>query len=479
VFVTENFLLETPSGIRLYHEYARDLPIIDYHTHLPPQQIASDHRFANMTELWLAGDHYKWRAMRANGVPERYCTGDASDWEKFEKWAETVPRLLRNPLYHWTHMELKRPFGICDRLFGPETARSIWEECNARLQEPEFSCRGLLRQMKVLLLCTTDDPIDSLEAHAQIAADKSFEIQVLPTFRADRALGIENIRAWNEYLDRLGEASGMRVATYEDLVQALRVRHDFFHARGCRISDHGLEMMYAEEYSPSEVEGIFRRAREGHVVDPQEARKFKSALLHDLAIMDWEKGWVQQFHLGALRNVNSRAYERLGPDTGFDSIADGEIARPLARFFDRLEREGKLAKTIVYNLNPAVNEVVATMLGNFQDGSVPGKMQYGSAWWFLDQKDGIERQLETLSNQGVLANFVGMLTDSRSFLSYVRHEYFRRILCNVLGREMDSGLLPRDFDLVGGIVRDICYNNAARYFGFNVPAWNDPRFAKG
>lgn len=475
MFVTENFLLETESGIRLYHEFACDLPIIDYHTHLPPQQIAEDHRFENMTQLWLAGDHYKWRAMRANGIAERYCTGDASDWEKFEKWAETVPKLLRNPLYHWTHMELKRPFGIADRLFGPETARWVWDYCNALLGQPEFSCRGLLRQMKVVLLCTTDDPVDSLEFHARLAAEDGFDIQVLPTFRADRALAIEVPASWNDYLDRLGGVAGACIRSFEDLVEALRRRHDYFHARGCRISDHGLDRMYAEPYLPSELDSIFRRARNGNLVSAEEAAKFKSALLYELAVMDWQRGWVQQFHVGALRNVNSRAFERLGPDTGFDSIADGELARPLARFFDRLEREGKLTKTIVYNLNPAANEVIATMLGNFQDGSVPGKMQYGAAWWFLDQKAGIERQLETLSNLGLLSRFVGMLTDSRSFLSYVRHDYFRRILCNLLGKEMDSGLLPKDFELVGGMVRDICYNNAAEYFGFKVSRWDEVR----
>lgn len=476
MFITENFLLETPAGIRLYHEYARDLPIIDYHTHLPPQQIADDHRFENMTKLWLAGDHYKWRAMRANGVPERYCTGDASDWEKFEKWAETVPKTIRNPLYHWTHMELRFPFGLGDLLFGPETARRVWDYCNERLKEPAFSCRGILRQMKVVLLCTTDDPTDSLEHHARLKTDRSFPIQVLPTFRPDRALAIEMPGLWNDWLDRLEQAAGLKIAHVDDLLEALKRRHDFFHAQGCRVSDHGLERVYAEDYSAGQLEAAFRKARAGRQVDPEEAAQFKSALLYELAVMHWEKGWVQQFHIGALRNVNSRAFASLGPDTGFDCIADGEIARPLARFFDRLEQAGKLTKTIVYNLNPAVNDVVAAVLGSFQDGSFPGKMQYGSAWWFLDQKDGIEKQLETLSNQGLLAHFVGMLTDSRSFLSYVRHDYFRRILCNLLGKEMESGLLPPDFDLIGEIVRDICYRNAARYFGFNVPAWDAPPY---
>ncbi len=473
VFITENFLLQTPSGIRLYHEYARDLPIIDYHCHLPPGQIAQDHRFENMTQIWLYGDHYKWRAMRANGVPERYCTGNASDWEKFEKWAETVPKTLRNPLYHWTHMELKRPFGISDRLFGPDTARHVWDYCNERLRQAEFSCRGIMRQMNVVLVCTTDDPADRLEHHAVIAADKTFAIQVLPTFRPDRAMAIENPKQFNQYLEKLGETCGTVIRTYDELLEALCRRHDFFHSMGCRLSDHGLEQMWCEPYTESELRTIFAKVREGRSPELKEVAQFKSALLYELAILDWEKGWVQQFHIGALRNVNTRAYETLGPDTGFDSIADGALARALGCFFDRLEREGKLTKTILYNLNPAQNEVFATMLGNFQDGSIPGKMQYGSGWWFLDQKDGMERQLETLSNQGLLSRFVGMLTDSRSFLSYTRHEYFRRILCNLLGREMDAGLLPRDFELIGGMVRDICYRNAARYFGFTVPCFDD------
>jgi glucuronate isomerase len=471
IFITENFLLQNDCAARLYHEYARRLPILDYHCHLPPQQIAEDHRFANMAEIWLSGDHYKWRAMRANGVPERLCTGDASDWEKFLAWAETVPKTLRNPLYHWTHLELNRPFGIRDRLLCPETARGIWEACNARLAEDGFTCRGIMRQMDVVLVCTTDDPADDLAAHMALAADHTFPIRVLPTFRPDKAVAAESPAALNAWLDRLGAAARIEVRDFSSYLDALRQRHEFFHSCGCRLSDHGLETMCAEDYTEAEIRGIFARLRAGKSVAPDDVVKFKSAMLYEFAVLDCAKGWTQQFHLGALRNNNSRMFQAIGPDAGFDSIGDARIARPLARFLDRLDREGRLAKTILYNLNPADNEVLATMIGNFQDGSVPGKMQLGSGWWFLDQKDGMERQMLSLSNQGLLSRFVGMVTDSRSFLSYTRHEYFRRVLCNLLGTEMEQGLLPNDFDLIGGLVRDVCFYNAARYFGFEgLPA---------
>jgi len=467
-FITENFLLRNESAVRLYHEYAADLPIIDYHCHLPPCQIAEDHRFANLTQIWLAGDHYKWRAMRAAGVPERFCTGDASDWEKFQKWSETVPKTLRNPLYHWTHLELKRPLGIGDRLLCPATARGIWDECNAKLAKPEFSCRGILRQMKVVLVCTTDDPTDTLEYHAALAGDRSFPVRVLPTFRPDRGMAVESPPAFNAWVEKLAQAAGAEIRDFESFLDALRRRHEFFHARGCRISDHGVETMYAEDYTGAEVAQLFARVRRGDGLSPEEIRKFKSAMLYEFALMDHARGWTQQFHIGALRNNNTRAFEALGPDTGFDSIGDLPVAAALSRFFDRLDRQGRLAKTILYNLNSAQNDVLATMLGNFQDGNPPGKMQFGSGSWFLDQRDGMLRQLESLSNQGLLSCFVGMLTDSRSFLSYTRHEYFRRILCNLLGTEMEEGLLPRDFELVGSMVRDISYHNAARYFGFGL-----------
>jgi glucuronate isomerase len=470
-FLTENFLLHGNQAIELYHRFAREMPIIDYHCHLPPAQIAADHQFANLTEIWLAGDHYKWRAMRTAGVPERFITGDASDWEKFQKWAETVPRTLRNPLYHWTHLELRRPFGITDKLLGPDTAAEIWDRCNALLTQKEFSCRGIMRQMKVALVCTTDDPVDTLEHHAAIAADQTMEIQVLPTFRPDKAMTVASPEAFNQWVERLAAVSGLEVGeSFERYLEALRRRHEFFHQRGCRLSDHGIESIAAADYTASEIAAFFRRLRRGSPLDASETLKFQSAMLYEFAVMDHEKGWTQQYHFGAMRNNNSRMFALLGPDSGFDSIGDWEVARPMARFFDRLDREGRLAKTILYNLNPAHNEVVATMIGNFQDGSIPGKMQFGSGWWFLDQRHGMEQQLNALSNMGLLSCFVGMLTDSRSFLSYTRHEYFRRILCNLLGGEMAAGLLPNDMELVGGMVQDICYRNAARYFGFALPA---------
>ncbi len=469
IFITENFLLQNDRAVELYHRYARDLPIIDYHCHLPPSQIAADRRFENLTQIWLCGDHYKWRAMRAAGVAERYCTGNASDREKFQKWAETVPQTLRNPLYHWTHLELKRPLGIGDRLLGPDTAEGVWQECNATLARPEFSARGIMRQMNVVLVCTTDDPVDTLEHHRAIAAAGSFPVQVLPTFRPDKALAVEVPSVLNAWADRLAEVTGIDVSdSFDRYLDALRQRHDFFHSVGCRLSDHGLDTFYGAEYTPSEAAAAFRRVRSGQELSADHSAKFKSAVLYELAAMNCAKGWVQQFHFGVLRNNNSRMFRAIGPDTGFDSIDDPQVARPMARFFDRLDRDGRLAKTIVYNLNPTHTELAATMLGNFQDGVTPGKMQYGSAWWFLDQKDGMERQLNALSNQGLLSRFVGMLTDSRSLLSYTRHEYFRRILCNLLGAEMEQGILPNDVTLIGAMVRDICYGNAASYFGFKV-----------
>jgi glucuronate isomerase len=469
IFITENFLLQNDRAIDLYHRFARDLPIIDYHCHLPPRQIAEDRRFANLTEIWLRGDHYKWRAMRTAGVPERFCTGDATDWEKFEKWAEVVPKTLRNPLYHWTHLELKRPFGISDRLLNPRTAPGIWEQCNQMLARDDMSCRGIMRQMNVALVCTTDDPVDSLEYHVAIAADPSFAIRVLPTFRPDRAVAIEAIEEFNPYVDRLAEVSRVDIGdSFQRFAEALRQRHDFFHAAGCRLSDHGLETFDAVEGTATQVAGIFARSRRGDRPSPEEAAVFRSVLLYEMALWDHARAWTQQFHIGPLRNNNSRLLRQVGTDSGFDSMADGPYARGLSRFLDRLDRTDQLAKTILYNLNPAQNEVLATMIGNFQDGSQPGKMQFGSGWWFLDQKEGMERQINCLSNMGLLSCFVGMLTDSRSFLSYTRHEYFRRILCNLLGDEMHRGLLPDDIELVGGMVSDVCYHNARRYFGFEI-----------
>lgn len=470
IFITENFLLQNDRAVELYHRFARDLPILDYHCHLSPAQVATDHRFENLAEIWLHGDHYKWRAMRAAGAAERYCTGDAPDREKFQKWAETVPQTLRNPLYHWTHLELKRPLGISDRLLNPQTAEGIWQECNAKLAKPEFSARGIMRQMNVVLVCTTDEPTDSLEHHQAIAADGSFPIQVLPTFQMNRARMVESPATFNAWVDLLAERSGIDIGDrFDRYLDALRQRHDFFHSVGCRLSDHGSETLFADDWTPSEASDAMRRVRSGKPLDADAAAKFKSAVLYELSAMNAEKGWVQQFHLGVIRNNSTRMFRTFGPDAGCDSMCDLEIARPMARFFDRLERDGRLAKTIVYNLNPAQNEVVAAMLGNFQDGAPAGKMQYGSGWWFLDQKDGIERQLNTLSNLGLLSRFVGMLTDSRSFLSYTRHEYFRRILCNLLGQEMEQGILPNEMEMIGAMVCDICYGNAAGYFGFDVP----------
>ena len=463
-FLNDDFLLQTATASTLYHEYAKQMPIIDYHNHLLPDQIAEDKQFGNITQIWLYGDHYKWRAMRANGVPERYITGDASDWEKFEKWAETVPYTLRNPLYHWTHLELQRYFGITE-LLNKDSARRIYDECSAKLQTPEYSVQSLLKKMQVETLCTTDDPADSLEHHQAIAA-AGFGVGVLPTFRADKAMAVDDARSYNAYVDKLAAAAEVEINTFADLETALRRRHDFFASVGCRLSDHGLEHIYAADYTAEEAATIFLKIRGGNELTHAENHQFKAAMLVLLAEMDWGKGWTQQYHIGALRNNNSRMLRELGPDTGWDSIGDFPQGRALATFLNRLDGQNKLAKTIIYNLNPADNDLVATMIGNFNDGSVAGKMQFGSGWWFLDQKDGMEKQLNALSNMGLLPRFVGMLTDSRSFLSYPRHEYFRRVLCNLLGNDVENGELPADMELLGRTVQNICYGNAKEYFSF-------------
>ena len=462
-FLTEDFLLQTKTARTLYHEHAKKMPIYDYHCHLPADQIAADHRFDNLTKAWLYGDHYKWRAMRANGVSERYCTGDASDYEKFEKWAQTVPYTLRNPLYHWTHMELKNPFGIEDKLLNPDTAREIYETCSEMLKTPEFGVRNILRRMNVKLVCTTEGPLDSLEHHKKIRYD-GFEIKVYAAFRPDKGLAVEDGPAFNAWLDKLEEVCDMEIATFPSYIEAIRNRHYYFHQNGCRLADYGLETAYAEDYTEGEIRSIFSKIRSGKDLDLSERLKFKSAMMVEFALMDYESGWVMQLHLGALRNNNTRMLRTLGRDTGFDSIGDFEIARPLAKFLDRLDTNNELPKTILYNLNPRDNELVAAMVGNFQDGTAAGKMQYGSAWWFLDQKDGMEKQMTALSNMGLLSRFVGMLTDSRSFLSFPRHEYFRRILCNMLGSDVEAGLLPADMALLDKMVEDICFNNAKNYF---------------
>ena len=463
-FLDENFLLGSEAAQRLYHEYAKEMPVIDYHCHLSPREIAADHRFANLTQAWLSGDHYKWRAMRTNGVEEGYCTGEKPDWEKFQKWAETVPYTLRNPLYHWTHLELQRYFEI-DEVLNGRTARKIYDHCTEKLQAAGYSVRNLLRKMNVQAVCTTDDPVDTLEYHRQLRQD-GFEIPILPAFRPDNAMNVDHPERFNQYIKKLEAATNVAISSFNDYLFALENRHDFFSSMGCTVSDHGLEEMYAEEFTGWEVETIFNKVRGGKELNETERRKFKSAMLVHFAEWDWEKGWVQQFHLGALRNNNSRMTQRLGPDTGWDSIGDFSQGRALGRFLDRLDKEDKLAKTILYNLNPADNELIATMIGNFNDGSVAGKVQFGSAWWFLDQKDGMTRQINTLSNMGLLSRFVGMLTDSRSFLSFPRHEYFRRILCNLFGEEITNGELPNDMEWIGKVVRDICYYNARQYFNF-------------
>jgi glucuronate isomerase len=465
-FLTDDFLLQTDTARHLYHEFAAPMPIIDYHCHLPPDQIADDRRFETITQLWLYGDHYKWRAMRTNGVAEHYCTGDAPDREKFMAWAATVPYTLRNPLYHWTHLELRRYFGITD-LLSPTTAGRIYDECTEKLQSPEFSVRGLLRRMNVETICTTDDPTDSLEHHRRVA-ESGFAVQVLPTFRPDRAMAAEDPVAFNAYVNRLEAAGNVTITGLDDFMAALQQRHDFFAEQGGKLSDHGLEHICAEPFTRPEVAALFDRLRAGHALSAAEVRTFKSAMLVWLAEMDWAKGWTQQFHLGALRNNNTRLLGQLGPDTGWDSIGDFDQARALSRLLDGLDSRNKLTKTILYNLNPADNEVMAAMTGNFNDGSVAGKVQFGSGWWFLDQKDGMEKQLNALSNLGLVSRFVGMLTDSRSFLSYPRHEYFRRILCNLFGNDIETGQLPNDIAWTGQIIQNICYHNAKAYFGFGV-----------
>ncbi|MDR3712998.1 MAG: glucuronate isomerase [Puia sp.] len=462
-FLDEDFLLTGKTAQRLYHEFAKDMPVIDYHCHLPPDQIATDRVFENLTKAWLDGDHYKWRAMRANGIGEKYCTGTADDREKFSQWAATVPYTLRNPLYHWTHLELQRYFDI-DEILNPASAGRIYDTCNERLQSPGYSVLGLLRKMKVELICTTDDPLDSLEWHRTIARQGS--IRVLPAFRPDKAMNVEDPAVFNGYVDQLESVSGLAIGSYEEFLAALKKRHDFFAENGCTLSDHGLEHIDAETYTHRELQDVFNKIRSGRELSQPEKAVFRSAMLVELAVWDWEKGWVQQFHIGALRNNNTRAMRSLGPDTGWDSIGDFSQARSLSRFLNRLDTDDKLAKTILYNLNPADNELMASMIGNFNDGSVAGKIQYGSAWWFLDQKDGMTRQLNALSNMGLLTRFVGMLTDSRSFLSYPRHEYFRRILCNLFGEEVDQGELPSDIGRIGQVIKDICYHNARNYFGW-------------
>ena len=466
-FMDENFLLQTETAQKLYHEHAAKMPIIDYHCHLVPQMVADDHKFSSITELWLGGDHYKWRAMRSNGVPEKYCTGkDTSDWEKFEKWAETVPYTFRNPLYHWTHLELKTAFGIT-KLLKPETAREIFDECNDKLQnDPSFTARGLMKKYNVEIVCTTDDPVDDLRFHKQYAAENGFT-RMIPAWRPDKAMAVENPVNYKAYIEKLSEVSGVAISKFQNVIDALQKRHEFFAENGCKLSDHGIEEFYAEDYTDNEINEIFNKVYGGKELTKDEILKFKSCMLVKFAEMDSDAGWTQQFHYGAIRDNNTKMFNLLGPDTGFDSIGQFNTSKAMSKFFNRLASEDKLTKTIIYNLNPADNEMVATMLGNFQDGSCPGKIQWGSGWWFLDQKRGMENQMNTLSVLGLLSRFVGMLTDSRSFLSYPRHEYFRRTLCNLLGNDIENGEVPAsEMERVQQMVEDISYNNAKNYFNF-------------
>ncbi|MGN6179291.1 MAG: glucuronate isomerase [Mucilaginibacter sp.] len=463
-FLDENFLLQSKTAERLYHDFAREMPIIDYHCHLDPAQIASNINFTNLTDIWLRGDHYKWRAMRAYGINEKYITGSATDAEKFEKWAETVPYTLRNPLYHWTHLELQRYFGVHE-LLSPKTAKAIYEECTAKLQTPEYKVQNIVSRMNVEVICTTDDPIDNLEYHQQLKKG-NWGTKVYPAFRPDKAMNADDSDALNQYIAKLEAVSNVSVNSFNDYLDALKKRHDYFAENGCSVSDHGLEQIYAEDYTEKEIEAIFTKIRAGKHLLPLEALKFKSAMLYIFAIWDHEKGWVQQFHLGALRNNNTRAHRELGPDTGYDSIGDFKQAQALSRFLNKLDNTNQLAKTIIYNLNPCDNELFATMTGNFNDGTVSGKMQFGSAWWFLDQKQGMTNQINALSSMGLLSKLVGMLTDSRSFLSYPRHEYFRRLLCNLFAEDVENGELPNDIEWIGKIVQDISYYNAKNYFTF-------------
>ena len=463
--VHENFLLQTNTAQKLYHDFACKMPIIDYHCHLSPREIAENRIFENLSQIWLEEDHYKWRAMRANGIQEEYVSGKATDWEKFQKWAITVPYTMRNPLYHWTHLELKKPFGI-DDILNKNSAKDIYNTASQKLSSGELSVENILKCFNVQKICTTNDPVDSLKWHQQIVQSK-MELQVSMAWRPDKAMDVRDPKEFNSYIDRLEEVSSSTISTYSDYLEALKSRHDYFHERGCRLADHGLEFPFpVEAYTQKEVASIFLKIRLGKELTSNDRQKLMSSFLYEFAVWNFEKGWVQQYHIGAFRDVNKRGVSNVGQGCGYDSISDFPYAVSMGEFFNRLEEKEKLTKTIVYNLNPKDNEMVATMMGNFQDGSVPGKMQYGAGWWFLDQKDGIEKHINTLSNQGLLSRFIGMLTDSRSFLSYSRHEYFRRILCNIIGNDVENGELPNDIEFLGRMVQDISYNNANEYFDF-------------
>jgi len=466
-FINENFLLRNKTARNLYREYAADEPILDYHCHLSAKEIAENRRFRDLTEIWLEGDHYKWRAMRANGVPERYCTGNAKPYEKFLAWARTVPHTLRNPLYHWTHLELKRYFDI-DSLLDENTAEDVWKRANEQLAKNEFSTQGILEKFRVVAVCTTDDPAHTLEYHERIQSSGS-ATAVFPTFRPDRALRVDDPAGFNQWTSELGAAAKMPIAKFSDFLEAIRKRHQDFHDHGCRLSDHGLAYCYTDFCSEADAAAIFEKARSGNQASPDEAGKFGAFLMLLFGHLDAEKGWTKQLHLGSYRNGNTRANKTLGRDTGFDAIGDWPQAESLARYLDRLDQDNRLPKIIVYNVNPADNYVIATIVGSFQDGSIPGKVQFGSGWWFLDQKEGMEWQMNALSNCGLLSQFVGMVTDSRSFMSHPRHEYFRRVLCNLIGNEIEAGELPDDEELIGSMIRNICFENAKRLLELPIP----------
>jgi glucuronate isomerase len=466
-FLDEDFLLATGTAQRLYYEYAKDMPIFDYHCHLPPSEIAEDMKYENLSQIWLKGDHYKWRAMRTNGISESMITGSATDVEKFDSWAATVPYTIGNPLYHWTHMELQRYFGITE-LLSSKTSRYIFSKTMNDLQQDKFSVKSLLAKSNVKVVCTTDDPVDSLEHHIKIRKDGDLDTKILPTFRPDKAMVFENTLELNKYLEKLSDISGIKITDYDSYLDALNNRHDFFNSVGCRISDHALELPVYEESDKGEPNRLFKKVMNGDSLECREISKLKTAVLQELGRMNSKAGWTMQIHFGAMRNNNSRMYASIGPDSGFDSIADGEVAKPLSKFLDSLNKTDELPKTIIYALNPRDNYLIGTIIGNFQDGSIPGKIQFGSGWWFNDQKDGMEMQMGSLANLGLLSRFVGMLTDSRSFLSFPRHEYFRRILCNLIGNWVENGEAPEDYNLLGKMVEDISYNNAVEYFGIDL-----------
>ena len=462
-FINQNFLLGNKTAEKLYHQYSADQPIIDFHCHLSPHMIAENRQFADLAQIWLEGDHYKWRAMRTNGISERYCTGDASAREKFMKWAETVPRTIGNPLYHWTHLELARYFNIFE-LLSPKTAGKIFDRASQMLQSPEFSTRSLIKRMNVELICTTDDPADDLLSHKKIR--DTFDVKVLPTWRPDAVIKTDDTEKFKAYINRLSAVSGRSVKSYNELIDTLDLRHEFFHQNGCRLSDHGLDRFYHASCSDGEADQIFRKLLAGKPVNPEESEKYRTSVMLELCRLNHKRGWTQQFHVGAMRNNNARMFRMMGPDTGWDSIGVPQDGFKMSRFLSDLDTDNQLTRTILYNLNPADNELMITMAGNFNDGSIPAKVQYGAAWWFLDQKTGMEKHLKDLSVLGLLSRFIGMVTDSRSFLSYPRHEYFRRIACNYIGDEVEKGLIPNDEELLKSLVEGISYRNAKEYFGF-------------